>query len=235
MMHSRHQPPVRGLALVLVGALASACSSAGAPGSSAAAPGSSGPRPSTAGLPAACPGSAPAHAAAGSVATVTIETPKGTIVMKLEADLAPAAVGNFLALARCGYYDGVVFHRLVPGFVIQGGDGQFGKASGLDESRVGRGGPGYTIDDDPVKVPYARGVVAMARTPQPHSEGSQFFIVLADEARPALESANTYAIMGHVTSGMDVVDAIAAMPNSGDPNNSALDPVPMTKVSVNTP
>jgi cyclophilin family peptidyl-prolyl cis-trans isomerase len=169
------------------------------------------------------------------VATLTVDTPKGTIVMKLEADLAPAAVGNFLALARCGYYDGVVFHRLVPGFVIQGGDGQFGKSSALDRSRVGQGGPGYTIDDDPVTAPYGRGVVAMARTPQPHSEGSQFFIVLADAARPALESANTYAIMGHVTSGMDVVDAIAAMPNSGEPNNAALDPVPMTKVTVNTP
>jgi cyclophilin family peptidyl-prolyl cis-trans isomerase len=169
------------------------------------------------------------------VATVTIETTKGTIVMKLEADLAPAAVGNFLALARCGFYDGVVFHRLVPGFVIQGGDGQFGKGARLDKSRVGTGGPGYTIDDDPVKVPYVRGVLAMARTPQPHSEGSQFFIVLSDEARSALESANTYAIMGHVTSGMDVVDAVAAMPNSGEPNNSALDPVPMSKVTVSTP
>ncbi len=227
MRNRRHHSPVRGLALVIMVAL-SACSSA-------AAPASSGANQSAAGAATACPSSAPAHAAAGSVATVTVETPKGTIVMKLEGDLAPAAVANFLALARCGFYDGVVFHRLVPGFVIQGGDGQFGKSPRLDKSRVGTGGPGYTIDDDPVNVPYARSVVAMARTPQPHSEGSQFFIVLADGARPALEAANTYAIMGHVTSGMDVVDAIAATPNSGEPNNSALDPVPMSKVTVNTP
>jgi peptidyl-prolyl cis-trans isomerase B (cyclophilin B) len=228
MRHTRRLPAVRWLALMPVVALAGACSSA-------AAPGSSGANPSAAGPATACPSSAPARATAGSVATVTIETSKGTIIMKLEADLAPAAVGNFLALARCGFYDGVVFHRLVPGFVIQGGDGQFGKSARLDKSRVGTGSPGYTIDDDPVKVPYVRGVVAMARTPQPHSEGSQFFIVLSDEARPALESANTYAIMGHVTSGMDVVDAIAAMPNSGEPNNAALDPVAMSKVTVSTP
>jgi peptidyl-prolyl cis-trans isomerase B (cyclophilin B) len=228
MRQRRDRLPVRGLALVMVATLASACSSA-------ATPGPSGAEPSTAGRPIACPRSAPAHAPSGSVAIVTAETPKGTIVMKLEADLAPAAVANFLALARCGFYDGVVFHRLVPGFVIQGGDGQFGKSSALDKTRVGTGGPGYTIDDDPVTATYGRGVVAMARTQQPHSEGSQFFIVLSDGARPALESANTYAIMGHVTSGMDVVDAIGAMPNSGEPNNAALDPVPMSKVTVNTP
>jgi cyclophilin family peptidyl-prolyl cis-trans isomerase len=234
MRFGRRSTPVRAIALAIVATLAGACSQAAssAPSGSAGAA-TSGTPPS--GSAAACPASAPAHATAGSVATVTVETPKGTIVMKLEADLGPAAVGNFLALARCGYYDDVVFHRLVPGFVIQGGDGQFGKSARLDKSRVGSGGPGYTIDDDPVKTPYGRGVVAMARTPQPHSQGSQFFIVLADVARPALEGANTYAIMGHVTAGMEVVDAIAAMPNSGEPNNAALDPVPMTRITVSTP
>jgi len=217
-MRRRRPSPVRALALAMVAVLVGACSPAASPGSAAA-----------------CPTSAPAHAAAGSVATVTAETPKGSIVMTLEADLGPAAVGNFLALARCGYYDDVVFHRLVPGFVIQGGDGQFGKSARLDKSRVGSGGPGYTIDDDKVTAVYGRGVVAMARTSQPHSEGSQFFIVLLDGARPSLEATNTYAIMGHVTSGMDVVDAIAAMPNSGEPANAAIDPVPMTKVTVSTP
>ncbi len=233
MTFGRQSVPIWLIVLAIVGGLVtSACSQ-----SASSAPSGAVPSGATQSAPsgAACPGSAPAHATAGSVATLTVETPKGTIVMRLEADLAPAAVGNFLALARCGYYDGVVFHRLVPGFVIQGGDGQFGKSTALDRNRVGQGGPGYTIDDDPITAPYGRGVVAMARTPQPHSEGSQFFIVLADTARPALESANTYAIMGHVTSGMDVVDAIAAMPNSGEPNNAALDPVPMTKVTVNTP
>jgi peptidyl-prolyl cis-trans isomerase B (cyclophilin B) len=232
MRIARPSIPVGAIALAIVAAVASACSLAGSSAPSAAVPSVAGQSvPSGA----ACPGSAPAHAPAGSVATVTVETPKGTIVMKLEADLGPAAVGNFLALARCGYYDDVVFHRLVPGFVIQGGDGQFGKSARLEASRVGGGGPGYTIDDDPVQATYGRGVVAMARTPQPHSQGSQFFVVLADGARPALQAANTYAIMGHVTSGMEVVDAIAAMPNSGEPRNAALDPVPMTKVTVSTP
>jgi cyclophilin family peptidyl-prolyl cis-trans isomerase len=181
---------------------------------------------------AGCPASAPAKAAAGSGATATIETPKGTFVIKLEADLGPAAVGNFIALARCGYYDGVVFHRLVPGFVIQGGDGQYGRADKMNASRVGGGGPGYTIDDDPVTATYGRGVVAMARTPNPHSQGSQFFIVLNNAAAKSLSSANTYAIMGHVTSGLEVVDTIAAMPNAGGDSNAAIDPVPMTHVTI---
>ncbi len=156
-----------------------------------------------------------------------METEKGTIVIKLEADLSPIAVGNFAALAGCGYYDGVVFHRLVPGFVIQGGD----------PTGTGTGGPSYTIKDEPVTTQYKRGMVAMARTSQPDSVGSQFFIVLDDAAATALAdpSTNNYQIIGTVTDGMDTVDAIAAMPNSGEPNNDALDPVAMTKVTVATP
>jgi peptidyl-prolyl cis-trans isomerase B (cyclophilin B) len=219
----------RAVACALLVVLVSGCSSGAAPTS---------PMPVSAlaggGGAAGCPTSAPPKAAAGSTVTATIATTKGTIVIKLEGDLGPAAVGNFVALAKCGYYDGVVFHRLVPGFVIQGGDGQYGRAPKV-AAQVGRGGPGYTIADDPVTATYARGVVAMARTPNPHSEGSQFFIVLNDRAQGSLGSANTYAIMGHVTSGMDVVDAIAAMPNSGGDANAALDPVPMTHVTISNP
>ncbi len=185
--------------------------------------------------PAGCPTSQPPALSAGEKRLVSAETPKGTIEIEIDADLSPIATGNFVALAECGYYDGVVFHRLVPGFVIQGGDGQYGRAPNVDPNLVGTGGPGYTIKDEPVTAQYGRGVVAMARTPQPDSQGSQFFIVLDDQARDALQSANTYAIVGHVTKGMDVVDAIAAMPNSGQPNNAALDPVPMTKVTVSKP
>lgn len=215
----------RAVVLALVAGLVTACSTTSAT-----------PKPSTAGGPIpGCPTAAPPKAAAGSTATATIETPKGSITIKLEADLGPAAVGNFIALAKCGYYDGVVFHRLVPDFVIQGGDGQYGRQPGVNTSRVGSGGPGYTIEDDPVTSTYGRSVVAMARTANPHSEGSQFFIVLSDAARPALSSANTYAIMGHVTSGMDVVDAIAAMPNSGGDANAAIDPLPMTHVTIANP
>ncbi len=187
------------------------------------------------GIPAGCPASPPAPLAADATATVTFETEKGQIVVEVKGSLAPNATGNFVALAECGFYDGVVFHRLVPGFVIQGGDGEFGRMPAIDPAQVGTGGPGYTITDDPVTTPYGRGTVAMARTPEPNSQGSQFFIVLDDQAKSALESANTYAILGTVTSGMDVVDAIAAMPNSGPPANEALEPVAITAATVSRP
>jgi cyclophilin family peptidyl-prolyl cis-trans isomerase len=140
-----------------------------------------------------------------------------------------------VTLAECGYYNDVVFHRLVPGFVIQGGDGQFGRSPDVIPDIVGSGGPPYTIKDEPVTAKYGRGTVAMARTAQPDSVGSQFFIVLDDAAEAALAAANTYQIIGKVTAGMDVVDAIAAMPNSGQPSNAAVDPLPMTKVTVSKP
>ena len=215
--------PIRAIAWVAVLAVAVACSTT--PGASPA--GSTGPSvaPSEAAT-ADCPKSQPDPMGAGETRTVTIETAKGTITIGLKADLSPIAVGNFVALASCGYYDGVVFHRLVPGFVIQGGD----------PSGTGTGGPGYTIADEPVTTDYHRGTVAMARTQQPDSVGSQFFIVIDDAAQGALASANTYQIIGEVTAGMDIVDAIAAMPNSGqETGNQALDPIAMTKVTVSNP
>lgn len=189
---------------------------------------------------AGCPTSQPPALAAGQTRTVTISTSKGTIVIKVDAAKAPIATGNFVALASCGFYKGIVFQRLVPDFIIQGGDGQFGrvgadgKLSASDASQVGSGNLGYTIADDPPRTDYVRGTVAMARTPAAHSEDSQFFIVLADGAGQSLAQSNQYgyAIVGSVTSGMDVADAIAAMPNTGDPNNAAIDPVPMTAVTV---
>ena len=187
------------------------------------------------GIPDSCPKSAPAPLAADDTATITLATEKGDVVIEVKGSLAPNAVGNFVALAECGFYDGVVFHRLVPGFVIQGGDGQYGRKPNVDPNLVGTGGPGYTITDDPVTTPYARGTVAMARTQAPNSEGSQFFIVTDDGAKAALESANTYAILGTVVSGMDAVDAIVAMPNSGEPANAALEPIAITKTTVTRP
>jgi cyclophilin family peptidyl-prolyl cis-trans isomerase len=173
-----------------------------------------------------CPTSQPASLAAGDVRTVTIQTDKGTIVMQIDGARAPNATGNFVALVTCHFYDGITFHRLVPGFVIQGGD----------PAGDGSGGPGYTIKDDPLNGTYKRGTVAMARTGNPDSQGSQFFIVLSDDANSALTDPSVkypYAILGEVTSGMDVVDAIAAMPNSGsNSGNAALDPVVMTSVTV---
>jgi peptidyl-prolyl cis-trans isomerase B (cyclophilin B) len=188
-----------------------------------------------AGIPADCPTSPPAPMG-NEKATVTLATEKGDIVIAVDGALAPNATGNFVALAECGGYDGVVFHRLVPGFVIQGGDIEFGRKPNVDPDRAGTGGPPYTITDDPVTTQYGRGTVAMARTPDPNSAGSQFFIVTDDAAKAALESANTYAIMGTVTSGMDVVDAIAAMPNAGEASNyQALDPVAITAATVTRP
>jgi cyclophilin family peptidyl-prolyl cis-trans isomerase len=210
-----------------------ACTSAGG----GATAGAASPAPSIAtatGAPStACPTEQPPALAAGETRTVTMETEKGTIGIKLEADLSPIAVGNFAALVACGFYDGVVFHRVVPGFVIQGGDGHFGKQSALDPNQVGTGGPGYEIQDEPVTATYKRGTVAMARSSQPNSVGSQFFIVLDDAAATSLAdpSANNYQIIGTVTTGMDVADAITAAADQELPT----DPVAMTTVTIANP
>lgn len=180
----------------------------------------------------ACPTSQPQALAAGETRTVTMATEKGTIVIKLEADLSPIAVGNFAALVGCGYYDGVVFHRVVPGFVVQGGDGQYGKKSALNLALEGTGGPGYTIKDEPVTVQYGRGTVAMARSDQPDSVGSQFFIVVDDAAQGALGSYNTYQIIGTVTSGMEVADAIVDAAAGVEIPKA---PVAMTSVTIANP
>lgn len=189
------------------------------------------PVTTTQGPAGSCPTSQPAPLAAGDTRTVTIQTDKGSIVIKVVGALSPIAAGNFVALASCGFYDGVVFHRVVPDFVIQGGDGEYGKSGSVDHQRVGSGGPGYTIADEPVTATYARGTVAMARSRQPNSQGSQFFIVLADSGARSLASANTYAIFGTVTSGMETVDAIAAAADNEIPSH----PIVMTKVTVTSP
>jgi cyclophilin family peptidyl-prolyl cis-trans isomerase len=162
--------------------------------------------------------------AADATSTVTLATAKGDIVIEVKGSLAPNAAGNFVALAECGYFDGTVFHRLVPGFVIQGGG--YRQAPDGDPNQ---GGPGYEFADDPVSTPYLRATVAMANS-GPDTNGSQFFICLDDVGLPP-----DYSIFGAVTSGMDVVDTIAAMPNSGPPSNQALEPVSMTKATVTRP
>ena len=211
-------------ALALFAVLAvSACSTSGggATPSPSTAPSSA---PSTA--DGACPTAQPAALAAGERRLVTIETAKGSFAITIEADLSPIAAGNFVALAACGFYDGVVFHRVATlqdgtPFVIQGGD----------PTGTGTGGPGYEIQDEPVTATYGRGTVAMARTSAPNSVGSQFFVVLDDKDLAVLESANTYQIIGTVTSGMESVDAIYAAADAELPTN----PVAMDKVTVTTP
>lgn len=217
----------------------SACATANpGAGSGASGPGSSSGSPSGAGTGGgsgaslgSCPTSQPPALPAGQKRIVTIQTAKGAIVIEVDGSLSPIAAGNFVALAACGFYDGVVFHRVVPKFVIQGGDGQFGREPNVDPSQVGTGGPGYTIQDEPVTAHYGRGVVAMARSSQPNSQGSQFFIVLDDSAIPSLAQANTYAILGHVTSGMSVADAIAAAADAEIPTH----PIAMDHVTVSSP
>jgi cyclophilin family peptidyl-prolyl cis-trans isomerase len=207
--------PARSLALLAVVIASAAC--AAAPVASAPPPPASA-APSLAGGGTGCPTAQPEPLAAGESRSVSIATDLGTMTLTIEADLSPIATGNFVALAACGFYDGVVFHRVVPGFVIQGGD----------PTGTGSGGPGYTIKDEPVTTEYRRGTVAMARTPDPDSVGSQFFIVLDDAARGSLAQANTYQIIGTVTAGIETADAIAAAADAELPS----DPVVMTDVGV---
>ena len=160
-----------------------------------------------------------------------IATEIGDIELDLFTEGAPKAAQNFVDLATKGFYDDVIFHRVIPGFVIQGGDGEFGKKASLNASRVGTGGPGYKFADEPITGDYYRGTLAMARSSQPNSQGSQFFIVLSDAAGPILASFNTYAIFGEVTAGMEVADAIFAAADAELPTH----PIAMDHVTVSTP
>ena len=156
----------------------------------------------------------------------TIHTEKGDIQVDLYSDSAPKAAGNFVDLARKGFYDDVVFHRVIPGFVIQGGDGQYGKKSSLEAGRVGTGGPGYKFDDEPFTGDYHRGTLAMANAGR-NTNGSQFFICHQDLVG---RLPKNYTIFGTVTDGLDVVDAIAGgRTGAGD---KPLEPVAMTSVEV---
>jgi cyclophilin family peptidyl-prolyl cis-trans isomerase len=166
----------------------------------------------------------------GETKTVTLDTTAGKIVTEVSGDLAPIAAGNFVALASCGYYDGVVFHRVVPDFVIQAGDGQYARVPIANVDHMGVGGPGYEFNDEPVVGDYLRGTLAMANA-GPNTNGSQFFICLAD--LPTLPKS--YTIFGKVTQGMDVVDSIAAAPQTPpDANGNArpVDPVVITTATV---
>jgi cyclophilin family peptidyl-prolyl cis-trans isomerase len=156
----------------------------------------------------------------------TIATDKGDIEVELYTTDAPKASQNFIDLAKKGYYDDVVFHRVIPGFVIQGGDGQFGKKASMEPSRVGTGGPGYKFEDEPVRGDYQRGALAMANA-GPNTNGSQFFICHADLSG---RLPKNYTLFGQVTRGMDVVDAIAAAPIG--PGDRPVEPVAMTSVTI---
>jgi cyclophilin family peptidyl-prolyl cis-trans isomerase len=146
----------------------------------------------------------------------TIETNHGTIELELFDDDAPETVANFTKLAGEGYYDGLVFHRVIPDFMIQGGCPQ----------GTGTGGPGYTFGDEINDHAIVRGTLAMANA-GPNTNGSQFFIVTA-EATPWLDGKHT--AFGQVTSGMDVVDQIQSVET--DARDRPVDEVRMEKVSI---
>ncbi|MEA2025102.1 MAG: peptidylprolyl isomerase [Chloroflexota bacterium] len=171
------------------------------------------------GAPDATPNPVALEVPAGDGTAVRLTTELGDVVIGLFNESAPVASENFLNLANEGFYDDVGFHRAVPGFVLQGGD----------PDGTGGGGPDYRIEDEEVVGRYGRGIVAMARTQEPNSQGSQFFFVLDDAAEEALAAYNTYTIVGRVVEGMDVVDAIV---EAREPSDQIPDPVRILSTSV---
>jgi cyclophilin family peptidyl-prolyl cis-trans isomerase len=166
---------------------------------------------------------------AGS-ATVTVSGyTEGEFVIELDSSSAPIATANFVALARCGFYDGISFHRVLAGFVIQAGDPQTRENRG-DFEGVGNGGPGYEFEIEPPGdgQRYDPYVVAMANDGQ--TNGSQFFIDLVD-LDAALRRVGVYSIIGRVTTGTEVIDAIAQVP-VGDPRGLPLDPVIIDSIVI---
>ena len=146
--------------------------------------------------------------------TATIETTAGTMNAEFFVDDAPNTVNNFVFLARDGYYEDVIFHRVIKGFMIQGGD----------PTGTGRGGPGYRFNDEPVKRQYLRGTLAMANA-GPNTNGSQFFIMHADYPLPP-----NYTIFGKLTSGEDVLDSIATAPTGAQ--DRPTNPVVINSITI---
>ena len=134
---------------------------------------------------------------------VVVETKFGNIELKLFPDVAPGHVENCLKLAKSGFYDGTIFHRVIPDFMIQGGDPN---SKGLNRSNHGAGGPGYSIDAEFNDKPHVRGALSMARSRDPDSAGSQFFIVI----KKSSFLDKQYTVFGEVVSGMDVADEIVS-------------------------
>ena len=155
----------------------------------------------------------------GKTYELVVQTTCGDFTIKLDPKLAPKTTASLVQLAKDGFYDDTTFHRVVPGFVIQGGD----------PTGTGTGGPGYTtVDTPPAGTPYTAGVVAMAKGPTdpPGSSGSQFFVVTAPDAGLPPE----YAVVGEVTKGMETVSAIEAL---GTGDGPPAKPVVIEKVTVN--
>jgi len=154
---------------------------------------------------------------------VNIETNFGKILFKLLPELAPETVRSFEKLAKDGFYDGTLFHRVIPGFMIQGGDPN---TKTDNKGSWGTGGPGYNIKAEFSSRSHLRGIVSMARSQDPDSAGSQFFIVTADSTFLDRQ----YTVFGEVTEGMDVADKIVNLERDG--NDCPLEKVQMLHLTV---
>lgn len=155
---------------------------------------------------------------------ITLKTNHGDIALTLHGAQAPLTVGNFVKLAQENFYDGTTFHRVIPDFMIQGGDPL--SRDPLSRARHGTGGPGYQFPDEPNNRPVVRGTIAMANS-GPNTNGSQFFIVTG-AAFPHLDGKHT--VFGEVTAGLDIVDAISQVPK--DANDNPTDPVIISDVVI---
>lgn len=155
--------------------------------------------------------------------SVKVDTSKGSFTFELATKISPCTTASFAGLVKKGFFDGLTFHRIVPGFVIQGGDPE----------GTGMGGPGYsTVDAPPQDTQYKKGLVAMAKTQAEPAgtSGSQFFVVTgADVGLPP-----DYAVLGNVTDGIDVVEEIGKLGDPNDPNGTPTEPVKINKMELQT-
>ncbi|MFQ5449865.1 MAG: peptidylprolyl isomerase [Nitrospinaceae bacterium] len=152
-----------------------------------------------------------------------LDTTMGTIEISFFEDKAPGHVKNFKDLAKKGYFNGTTFHRVIPGFMIQGGDPN---SKSEDKSSHGMGGPGYTIKAEFNDIPHERGILSMARAQDPDSAGSQFFIVVKD----SFFLDGQYTVFGKVVQGMDVADKIVNLPR--DSRDNPNERIEMTEVRI---
>ena len=187
--------------------------------------------------PTDCPTSEPTAAQAAAIltdaTTATFETTQGSFTVELYGDVAPIATANFVALARCGFYESVTFHRILAGFVAQAGDPNTRDNQG-DFEGLGTGGPGYgyAIELPPEGLNYDPYVLAMANAGMANTNGSQFFICLADLSA---QLPREYTIFGRVSSGMEVVDAIGAVPVNDALIGVPVDPVVINRILIGAP
>jgi peptidyl-prolyl cis-trans isomerase B (cyclophilin B) len=157
----------------------------------------------------------------GKTHSVVVDTNKGSFTFELATDISPCTTASFAGLVKKGFFDGLTFHRIVPGFVIQGGDPQ----------GTGMGGPGYsTVDAPPQDTTYDKGLVAMAKAGNEPAgtSGSQFFVVSAD----GVQLTPDYAVLGRVTDGLDVVETIGKLGNPSDPSGKPTEAVNIEKMEL---